>query len=177
MLYMGIIIAILIIYLIYLKAKAYNSLNDTNSDNLKPNIILPYKSKYLLTKTEYSFYKSLKPICDNHDCLICPKVGLKDMAEVTDKSNYYKWFGKINQKHVDFLICDSNLKPLFALELDDYSHSNQRAQKSDEFKDALYNSIGLPLKRIKVNNTYNEIEHILFPLVIQSNSTIASAEG
>lgn len=33
----------------------------------------PYKQKYLLTKTEYKFYKTLKPLCDQNQIIICPK--------------------------------------------------------------------------------------------------------
>ncbi len=161
-----VIIILLIILLILSQLITKNSHNNTKEITIKDSTILPYKAKYLLTKTEYSFYKFLKPICDKHNSLICPKVGLKDIAEVTDKSNYYKWFGKINQKHVDFLICDNNLKPTFAIELDDYSHGSQRAKKSDDFKNALFLKISLPLKRIKVSNTYDNLEDILFPSTI-----------
>lgn len=123
---------------------------------------LPYKTKPLLTKTEYTFYKILKPITDKHNCFICPKVGLKDIAVVTDKNEYMKWFGKISQKHVDFLICDQDLNPIFALELDDKSHEKEKAQANDNFKNSFYSTIGIPLKRIKTNN-YNDLDNLLFP--------------
>lgn len=159
---LGGIIIIMIIYL-FSKSNTSNIKDDSKADKtIKPDTILPYKSKYLLTKTEYSFYKILKPICDKHNCLICPKIGLKDFIDITDKTNYYKWFGKINQKHVDFIICDNNLNVLLAIELDDYSHNSQKAQNSDNFKNKIYSTIGLPLKRIKVGN-YNDLESILFP--------------
>jgi len=80
----------------WIQGKATNSNDD----------ILPYKSKYILTKNKYLFYKELKKITDRNNLLICPKVGLKDLFEVTDKANYMSWFGKIAQKHIDFLVCD-----------------------------------------------------------------------
>ncbi len=154
-----IIILFVVSILLIILTKLISVKNPNNSNKI--NIILPYKSKYLLTNTEYTFYKILKPIMDKHDCLICPKVGLKDIVNITDKENYMKWFSKISQKHIDFLICNKDLKPLFALELDDNSHEKEKAKNNDDFKNNLFTKIGLPLKRIKTNN-YNDLENILF---------------
>ena len=66
---------------------------------------LPYEAKPLLTKREYAFYRLLKREADARGFLICPKVGLKDLMEVTDKNNFLQYFRKISQKHVDFVIC------------------------------------------------------------------------
>jgi hypothetical protein len=162
---MWLIAILLIVLFLVMILKNRNSNQDGNQKEISipSNTILPYKSKYLLTKTEYSFYNSLKPICDSRKYLICPKVGLKDIVEVTDKSNYYKWFGRINQKHIDFLICDDKLKPLFALELDDWTHTKEKAQKNDDFKNALFSKINIPLKRVNVSNTYDNLESVIFP--------------
>jgi hypothetical protein len=162
---MWLIGTLLIILIIVMILKNRNPIQAENQKevSISSNTVLPYKSKYLLTKTEYSFYNSLKPICDNHKCLICPKVGLKDIVDVTDKSNYYKWFGRINQKHIDFLICDDKLKPLFAIELDDWTHTKEKAYKNDDFKNALFSKINIPLKRVNVSNTYENLESVIFP--------------
>lgn len=114
----------------------------------------PYKTTYLLSKSESVFYNSLKPVCDKYGYVICPKVGLKDFIVVTRKKDYIKWFRKISQKHVDFLICDKNLKPIMAIELDDSSHELEKARKNDEFKDALYKHLGFPLIRVKAAQYY-----------------------
>ena len=118
---------------------------------------LPYHTKYILTKPEYRFYLALKPIMDAKSYLICPKVGLKDMFEVNagtkDRQAYFR---KIAQKHIDFLICDSNLRPLFAIELDDKSHNREEVKEKDKFKDSLFNSAGLPLYRVPTASSYSE---------------------
>ena len=57
--------------------------------------------------------------------------------EVTDKNNFLQYFRKISTKHVDFVICDKNLRVLFAVELDDSSHDTADARKRDLFKDQL----------------------------------------
>lgn len=108
----------------------------------------PYASKYLLTKREYKFYLLLKREADRHHCLICPKVGLKDLMEVTVTRNYLHYFYKISQKHVDFVICDQKLHVIFAIELDDSSHCTRDAQKRDHFKNRAFKAARIPLIRV-----------------------------
>lgn len=145
--------------------KSNTNSNETSAVNSVSK--LPYKQKYILSKAEYSFYLALSPLADKHHCIVCPKVGLKDLIEVDlsviDKNDYMKYFGKISQKHVDFLVCDNKLKPIFAIELDDKSHKKDRAKEKDSFKDQVFAGIGLPLKRIKVGVLNAEdIEKMLF---------------
>lgn len=108
----------------------------------------PYAAKHILTKREYKFYLLLRRIAEEEDCLICPKVGVKDLLAVTDRRNYMKYFHKIAQKHIDFVICDRDLRVLFALELDDSSHETRDARRRDAFKNKAFAAAGIPLKRI-----------------------------
>ena len=41
---------------------------------------------------------------------------------------------------------------LAGLELDDYSHQQEKAKKIDDFKDNVFHTIDLPLYRIKVTD-------------------------
>ena len=95
----------------------------------------PYKQKYLLTKTEYKFYKTLKPLCDQNQIIICPKVRLEDFIEVTSKDNKQKYRGYIKSRHIDFLLCDTSLYIKAAIELDDNN---------------IFKAINIPLYRINV---------------------------
>ncbi len=127
----GVLLVILLLIILYRKKNYY-----------------PYAAKPILTKREYSFYLILREVADEHHCLICPKVGVKDLLAVTDKKQYMKYFHKIAQKHVDFVICDQNLYVLFAIELDDSSHETKDAKKRDRLKDKAFAAAGIPLKRI-----------------------------
>lgn len=60
-----------------------------------------------------------------------------------------KYFHKIAQKHVDFVVCDQELRVLFAVELDDGSHDNGNARKRDQFKNRAFRAAKIPLKRIR----------------------------
>ena len=109
----------------------------------------PYAAKHILTKREYRFYQILKEVADEYGCMVCPKVGVKDLLAVTDKKNYMRYFHKIAQKHVDFVICDRDLYVLFAIELDDSSHETRDARQRDRFKDKAFAAAKIPLKRIR----------------------------
>ena len=98
-----------------LKKKQNDQTETTELDKLPQT--LPYEKDMLLTKTEYAFYNILKSKCDEANMLICPKVRLEDFVKVTDKENINKWRGHIRSRHVDFLICDSKLKIVAAIEL------------------------------------------------------------
>lgn len=160
--YFIIILLMIIAYL--LAAQKINNIKNASTPSAPKNTSiqeLPYRRKFLLTKSEYYFYKQLKNKCDELNYLICPKVRLEDIAEVTTKQNANKYRGYIKSRHVDFIICDSNLAPIAAIELDDYSHNTKAAKRTDEFKNNLFNKIGLPLHRIHVKNNYeNELNNI-----------------
>lgn len=114
--------------------------------------LYPYAKKHLLTKAEYAFYQVLKPECDKNHLLICPKVRMEDFISVTDKDNYSKYRGYIKSRHIDFIICDSKLQMIGAIELDDNSHLQEKARKVDEFKNNVCKTIDLPLFRVKMSD-------------------------
>ena len=109
----------------------------------------PYRARPLLTKREYKFYVLLREEAYNRGLMICPKIGLKDLMEVTDRKHYMQYFAKISQKHVDFVICDEDCQVYFAVELDDSSHDTEKAKEKDLFKDRAFKAAGIPLKRIR----------------------------
>lgn len=135
-------------------AKKINKIKK-KSEDINTNINnFPYKAKLLLTKSEYTFFKALQKILDNDKYIICPKVRLEDFIDVTDKQEIFKYRGYIKSRHVDFLICDNNLHILFAIELDDKTHNSEKAKNTDEFKNKLFEKIGIKLYRIKTEDNY-----------------------
>ncbi|MEG0546477.1 MAG: DUF2726 domain-containing protein [Oscillospiraceae bacterium] len=124
---------------------------------------LPYKRKYLLTKNELAFYKALKPIADKLNYSILAKTRVADLVEVKSGINKSDWqtaFNKINKKHIDFILCDSeNLMPILLIELDDNSHNDEKTIKRDMFIEKLYEETGYKLLRvIGINDLENKIK-------------------
>lgn len=111
---------------------------------------MPYKKKLLLTKNEWSFYKSLKPVADELGYSVLAKIRVADLVEVSqtkDRSEWQKYFNKINKKHVDFVLAKpENLQVVLLIELDDNSHKEAQKQR-DEFIEALYKQTGYNLLR------------------------------
>ena len=53
----------------------------------------------ILTKREFVLYELLiKEIPETYT--VCPKVGIKDFIQITEKKDYMKHFGRISQKSV-----------------------------------------------------------------------------
>ena len=128
----------------------------------------PYRKKDLLTPTEYEFWVVLKDACNNKNLLICPKVRMEDFinVEVDEYAKKQSHRGKIKSRHIDFMICDSNLNILAGIELDDKSHDKEKAKETDRFKDQVFLDIRIPLYRVKVQNGTNagyigEVSHII----------------
>jgi hypothetical protein len=113
---------------------------------------LPYKLKeFLLTDREKEFYKVLLPIVQKYNLLVAIKPRIADFIELTLNREHKKHtssLSRISQKHVDFLLCDSSMRPIIAVELDDSSHDESNRKDRDEFVDKVYKKVGFPIKHI-----------------------------
>lgn len=151
-----IILIIVILILAYLNIKGSQGKEDNQTDE-----IMPYCKKYLLTKNEWAFYKKIKPICEKYNLHIISKVRVADFVEVESKNQKerYKYFNKIKNKHVDFILCNpENLAIIAIVELDDKSHNSKKAEESDKFKNKLFETTGYILIRAR---QYDDFEKLL----------------
>ena len=109
------------------------------------------KKDYLLTQTELKFYRLLKQITDELNLVVCPQVALYQVVQ----NKNFKDFNKIQNKSIDFVIVEPNLKIKLCIELDDYTHKREKRIKRDEFLNKLFNDLEIKLLRIPVQNYYN----------------------
>jgi len=142
----GIVIA-LIAFIIYTKRKPKE--NEQSTTEITPTQVEHndfskcYQKKYLLTKNEYYEWKKLSQFAEKHKLIICPKVRLLDIIEPRKgEGNYMSLLGKVQSKHVDFLICDSSLRIIGVIELDDSSHNQSSRKDRDSFVDQILESVG-----------------------------------
>ena len=158
-------IVILVVVLIAMALKMFSQRANVPKDyeaKLESEKILPYKTRDdFLSYAEKSFYLTLKTFI-NEKVVICPKVSLKDIFFVSksvsngSSKDYMKYFGRIAQKHVDFLLCDpKSMKPLCGVELDDSSHLKEKRAARDEFVDRVYATAGLKLVHIPLKQGYS----------------------
>ena len=148
-----------------LEDQAYNrylNLQKEYNNNIKHDITTNYNKdlekyiakEYIMTRTEIKFYIELKKITDELNMIIFPQVDLERIIKVSD--NNYRDRNKIKSRNIDYTIVrNTSYKILCCIELDDYTHNTKKAQKADKFKNELFEKVGIPLHRIKVNNCYN----------------------
>jgi hypothetical protein len=113
-----------------------------------------FRRKYLLSKTEHLFYEILREVVKGQ--VILAKVRLADLVYTNDR--HEKWlsnFRRVSQKHIDFVICDHELKPAIAIELDDPSHQRDDRQRRDRDVDRILAFARLPLLRIFTRRRYD----------------------
>lgn len=127
------------------KRKEDQDLKQTNEQEEKSeelNYKNAYQAKQLFTKNEWQSYKKLKEIAEIKGYVICPKVRLLDIIEPKKGiTNYMSYLGKIKSKHVDFVICDKDMRIKAIIELDDNSHNRPDRKERDDFVDAILQSV------------------------------------
>jgi very-short-patch-repair endonuclease len=139
-----------------------------NVRSIQPEI-LPYRLRDdFLSPAETSFYQVLKSLV-GAGLVICPQVSLAELFFVPRSESFQTYQNKIDRKRVDFLLCDpKTLKPLFAIELDDSSHTRPDRQERDAFVEEVFAAAQLPLLRIPARQAYNTTELIaLFKAALQ----------
>lgn len=101
-----------------------------------------YQKRFLLTKNEWHEYKKLKAEAAMLGLQVCPKVRLLDLLEPRKGPDYMSCLGRVQSKHVDFVLCDESLYIKAIVEIDDNSHNRKDRQERDEFVDQVLQSVG-----------------------------------
>jgi hypothetical protein len=120
-----------------------------------------------LSDAERSFLEVLEAAVGN-EFKIFGKGRISDLIRVKGANEWQSRIAKdqINQKHVDFVVCDRKRAiPVCAIELDDSSHHSRDALKNDTIKNKVFSKAGLPLVRFKAQAAYAlaEIQSNLAP--------------
>jgi len=117
------------------------------------------KKDFLMTRGEHQFFDILEEVVGNKYYLF-PQIHLSTILD--HKAKGQSWMGAfmhINQKSVDYVICDKNyIKPLLAIELDDKSHERADRQERDVEVERILNGAGLPLLRVPERDSYDKVK-------------------
>lgn len=112
----------------------------------------------LLTQGELAFLRVLRGLIP---CGVCInfKVRVADIIQVAPGTSRQRWsaaFNKIQSKHVDFVLCDSDsIKILCVIELHDKSHNTQKRTVRDNFIRHALASGAVPFIEVKASRMYN----------------------
>lgn len=125
------------------------------------NNVYSYTARPLLmSKVEAEFFNKLAVIVEER-YYIFPQVHLSAIFD--HKINGQDWgsaFKHINSKSVDYVLCDrSTLVPVYAIELDDFTHNRSDRIQRDGEVERIFRQARLPLVRFK-NKDASESEII-----------------
>lgn len=151
----GIVLILFVIIVVLLVLKSTRKTSDEEIGPFRPR-------RFLLSKAELSFYKSLNLYLPKNRIVMC-KVGLKEVVDTAsgEKVQRSKDWGRIKSKHLDFVIVNQDSSEILCcIELDDSSHNMQSVQKRDAIKDKALQSAGVKLHRVKASSSYSK-EQIL----------------
>lgn len=107
----------------------------------------------VLNYSEKNVYKILKSIEIKHNCTVLNKIRIADTILIKNSGIRNKLYNYALSSHFDFLICNSNFFPLFAVEFDGPLHESQDQLYKDHLKNELCDLFELPILRI--NNKYS----------------------
>ncbi len=143
---------------------------------------LPYaKRNYFFSAAERSFYEVLRRLLPDHT--VFAKVRLVDVVRVTKESSSWRSdLNRIDRKHLDFVLCDVDLAPVLAIELDDSSHDQIERAERDEFVDQVPAAAKFPIVHIRAQRGYqlDQLREILAPYVTvraQAPAEVAEMNG
>lgn len=129
--------------------------------NVKPQLYNYTAKSTIMTRSEEAFFRRLSDISASR-YVVFPQVHLSAFVDFKVKGqNWSAALRHINGKSVDYLLCDiSTLQPVYAVELDDPSHSETDRQERDAEVARILQQAGVPLVRF-TNTKYLSNEEII----------------
>jgi Protein of unknown function (DUF2726) len=124
----------------------------------------PYSRRNcLFSGAERSFYEILQRLTPEHT--VFAKVRLAELVYVQGTVSRQVHLNRIDRKHIDFVVCDKNLAPVVAIELDDTSRQQADSPARDEFVDEVLAAAALPVIHVRARHAYvmDEIHRLLLP--------------
>ena len=154
---------IILIVLLIVAGIILKLLKETTSQYMRDSLCdklddIPLQRHRLLSTAELSFYQVLRSILPENLAISC-KCRLEDFIHVENCPQKEAFRARIRSRHVDFVVYNpQNGYTCYAIELDDSSHQSERQKESDQFKDAVFRKVGMPLIRIPAQRTYQPAE-------------------
>ncbi|MBU1235403.1 MAG: DUF2726 domain-containing protein [Gammaproteobacteria bacterium] len=109
----------------------------------------PYFAKKPLTDPEREMFARLQEAMP--ECVVLAQVALSSLVGVKERDDWRRWFNRISQKSVDFVLClPQDFTVVAVIELDDISHTRSDRQRADTAKDVALRVAGHPIIRFKV---------------------------
>lgn len=159
-----ILLAIIVVLVLALTKREKNTLAPKESyqqNNDSEYIQKAYERNWMFTLNEKPAYLKLKDLADKHGLILFAKVRLFDLVKpISGHPKYKTNLYRIQSKHVDFVLCKSNLVAKYIIELDDSSHDTAKGKERDLFVDTVLTACGYKVLHTRYINQ-EEIEKFL----------------
>lgn len=144
-------------YAIYIYFTRGGSSPDTAK--IKKTVYNYQAKQYFMTKSESDFFHMLNNVAGDR-YFIFPQVHLSAILDEKIKGQNWKAaFKHINGKSVDYVLCDKQtLKPVYAVELDDDTHTYKNRQERNKEVERMFQGAGVPLVRFSNYKSLTEDE-------------------
>jgi hypothetical protein len=131
--------------------KVYTSGKRESEAESKKKVYHYSKKTFLMSKSESEFFNLLATLAPDIYSVF-PQIHLSSIVDHKVKGqNWIAALRTINQKSVDFVLCDKPFnRPVLAIELDDWSHEKQDRIERDSLVESILQEAQLPL--IRINN-------------------------
>lgn len=153
------------------RQKTSNNTEDISKDPKITKYSYVAKS-HMMTRPEENFFITLNEIF-SQKFYVFPQVHLSKLLNHKIKGqSFYGAFLHINGKSVDFVLCrKADLKPICAVELDDYTHNWDNRKTRDSEVERMFEKAKLPLIRISrpQDLTRQEIINIFHKKITETN--------
>lgn len=132
-------------------------IDEENEDPFPDIDVDMYQKRHrVMTNSEATFFRIAEEKLPG-GYYIFPKMRIADVIQTKNGRGYYKQRNKILPKHVDFLICNKGMMPICAIELDGQSHNTPKQRERDEMVEYIFESVGIPLERVRVGESFEKI--------------------
>lgn len=116
----------------------------------------PYHLRQIQTNRELELFQLLIKALPGHHVFV--QVQLSRLIEADKGKDEFFWFNKINRLSIDYVVYDSAMHLVAAIELDDDTHNGSRRQDADSRKDQALAGAGVPLIRWRWLPSVGEIQ-------------------
>ncbi len=152
----------------------------------KKNIV-GYKKKFRIMNSSESalFFELRRQLPQTY--YVFPNIRIADVVDVVNGQGFYKRRYKVLPRHVDFVVCDQDFKPIVVIELNGGYHNRLDQQGKDKEKKAIFEEAQLPLVVLSVGESFVDavkkiIEDNIHPVVLEKPATtlaegLAQADG
>jgi len=147
------VIIMAVVLIVALKISSGSEKRKVFKDN-----VYSYSAKPLImTYTEAQFFAKLNAAVEER-YFVFPQVHLSALLDHRVKGQDWRIaFRHINGKSVDYVLCDkATLRPVYAIELDDATHSQRDRIKRDTEVERIFAEAQLPLVRFKNKDASGE---------------------